>query len=254
MEQPKVTSLHLSIVLLGAVTLIVFFILNFFNISFPISITTTATSGELSVVGEGKVDVVPDIAEVSAGITVNNVKTADEAERKISETNNKIIDAITALGIQKEDIKTSSYSVNPDYTYEPLGGRNTPSGYSGNATVTIKVKDANKVGQVITAATGAGATNVNNNGFTVDDPAKYREEARNKAIENAKEQAQKLASQLGIRLGQVTNIVESSDGGYPLPMYGKEDQVLRVGGGVPPEIEPGTQTVTSTVTLFFERR
>ncbi len=79
-----------------------------------------------------------------------------------------------------------------------------------------------------------------------------REQARQKAIENAKEQAQKLASQLGIRLGRVVNIVENTPGA-PVPMYMEAKRLDTAMGAPAPEIEPGSQTVTSQVTLYFER-
>jgi uncharacterized protein YggE len=210
-------------------------------------------SGEIAVVGEGKVDIVPDLAQISAGITIENVPTVEEAEKRINEVNNKIIEAVARLGIDKEDIKTSNYSINPAYEFIPTGGRSEISGYSGNATVTISVRNQDLLARVITAATEAGANNVYNAGFSIDDPSKYREEARKKAIENAKDQAQKLASELGIGLGRVVNIVESTPGGIPQPMY-LESKRLDAGGAVPPDIEPGSQTITSQVTLYFERK
>jgi len=247
----RLTQFPFSVLFTLIVLFIFLWLVNFFNISYPISVTNKQVSSELSVVGEGKVDVVPDTAQVSAGITVQSGKTVQEVETKMNEVNNKIIEAVKALGIEKEDIKTSNYSINPSYTIEPID-RATASEYSGNATITIKVKDANKVSQVITAATAAGANQVYNAGFSVDDTSRFREEARNKAIENAKTQAQKLASQLGIRLGKITNIVEAGSNGGPI-MY--KDAVRSSLGTepVPPEIEPGSQTITSTVTLYFER-
>lgn len=240
-----------SILFLGIIIVLVLFLIKFFDISYPISVTNRSLSGELSVVGEGKVDVVPDTAEVSAGIVVQDAKTVQEAEQKINEVNNKIIAAAIALGIPKEDIKTSNYSISPDYRFEPAGGRSTQNTYTGNATVTIKVKDANKVSGVISAATTAGANQVYNAGFSVDDPGKFREQARSKAIQNAKEQAQKLASQLGIRLGKIVNIVESTPE-TPMPFMEKRLAIPQK-GGLSPNIEPGTQTISSTVTLYFER-
>lgn len=252
MEQ-RFNQTHVSI-LLTIVSLFVFlWLVNFFNISYPISVTNKAVSAELSVVGIGEVDVVPDTAQISAGITIQSGKTVAEVESKMNEINNKIIAAVKLLGIEKEDIQTSNYSINPAYSFEP-SDRSTPNEYTGNATLTIKVKDANKISQVITAATAAGANQVYNAGFSVDDPSKFREEARNKAIEDAKSQAQKLASQLGIKLGKITNIVESDTGGGPI-MYKDAMRSALPGEAVPaPEIEPGSQTITSTVTLFFERR
>lgn len=275
-------------VLSVALTVFVLLVLvRVFNISYPIDlrVVNTNVSSELSVVGDGKVDVKPDTAYIDAGITVSRARTAAEAKERMTRVNNAIIAAVKALGIAEADITTSNFSINPEYDYNtprplyapdattgsepvvdtmppeksaimPEPSNSTIVGYNGNANISIKVKDSNKVSQVIEKVTAAGANNVGSPRFTVDNPEKYREEARNKAIANAKEQAEKLSKQLGIKLGKITNIVEGG-GGYPQPMYD------RAYGGVamnaeakstPPTIEEGTQTVTSTVTLYFERK
>lgn len=228
----------------------VLLVVKIFDIPYPISVTNRTVSAELSVVGEGKVDVVPDTANVSVGIIVSDAKTVQEAEGKISETNNKIVSALKALGIDKKDIKTTNYSINPNYNFD--GGRNNIIGYYGNATLTVKVRDTKTLPKIITAATDAGANQVYNTGYAVEDPAKYREQARDKAIQNAKEQAQKLATQLGIKLGRVVNIVESAPQGGPISILRAAPEGL--GGATLPELQPGTQTIASVVTLYFERK
>lgn len=249
MEQTRDNLILAPLVLFFILLFGFLFLVKFFNVALPISITSRTVSGELSVVGEGKVDVVPDTANIQAGI-VSEGKTVQEVESKINEINNKIVAALERLGIDKKDIKTSNYSLNPSYDFTP-NGRDNISGYTGNSSLTITVRKQEIVPQVITTATEAGANQVYNSGFIVDDPSKYREEARNKAIQNAKEQAQKLSRELGIKLGKIVNIVESSaqDGG-PIPLRSPE-----FSGGIPaPDIEPGTQTITSVVTLYFEKR
>lgn len=222
-----------------------------FDVYYPVQVTNTNKSTELSVVGEGKVEVVPDTAYVDLGISVNNAASVDAAQKSINGTNNKIIDAMKALGIAKEDIKTSNYSVFPNYSYE--GNQNRITGYNGNVTVLIKVKNQDMTTQVIEKATAAGANEIHGTRFSVDKPEKYREEARNKAIENAKEQANKIASNLGIKLGRVVNIAESSPDQGVQPMYDLKERSA-VGAGAGPSIEPGTQTIVSTVTLYFEKQ
>lgn len=242
--------------LLGAL-IIFLWLVNFLNISYPLTVTTREASGELSVVGVGKVDIVPDTASVDLGIVVNDADTIEAASTEINRVNNAIVTAVTALGIDKADIKTSNYSINPNYDYvrTPNG---TITGYNGNTTVTVKVKETDKLPQVIQAATTAGANQVMGTNYMIDKPEDYQEQARQKAIDNAKEQAQKLASQLGIRLGKVTNIVESSSGGGPIPMfYEKAAMSMDARGGTNapvPDLQPGTQTITSSVTLYFEKR
>ena len=233
-------------------TIVGLLIVNILDIRYPFSIVTSSRSSELAVTGEGKIDVTPDTAYIDVGINVSNVPTVQEAEKKINEINNKIIDAMKKIGIKKEDIKTSNYSIYPNSVYE--GGRDRINGYNGNVTITIKTNKTSLVPQVITGATGAGANQVQGVRFSVDRPDIYREKARDEAIANAREQAKKLAKTLSIRLGNVTNIQESAPGNIILP-YQAMRADSAIGGGAPaPEIEPGTQTISSTVTLYFEKR
>ncbi|MFH0773537.1 MAG: SIMPL domain-containing protein [bacterium] len=229
------------------------FFIKVFDISYPLKINITNTSQELAVVGEGKVDVIPDTAYVDVGITVNNLQTVEEARNKIDEINTQLIGAIKKLGIPSKEIKTTNYSVYPTYTYE--NNKNRITGYDGNATVTVKTKKTDTVPLIIKEATKAGANQINNTRFVVDDPAAYREEARGKAIANARDQAEKLAKSLGIKLGKVINVVESISGGQSSMdsvVYAKMSSAGGMGGV--PTLESGSETVTSTVTLYFEKR
>ncbi|RJQ25477.1 DUF541 domain-containing protein [Candidatus Parcubacteria bacterium] len=247
MKLPKVFTYYLLFLI---TTFIALYLIKEFDISYPLTITNTTKSSELAVVGEGKVEAVPDLATVNAGIVVINAASVEVAQKAINETNSKIIDSLKNLGIKKEDIQTSNYSINPNYAYE--NGKNRLDGYNGNASVTVTVRKIDQVTNVIDELTKAGANQIYGSSFSIEKPEKYRELARNKAIENAKEQAQNLADNLGIKLGKVVNIVEASPG-TPYPITMKVAAEGRGGGGGT-EIEPGSQTITSTVTLYFEKR
>ncbi len=241
-----------SFILVTFLILIALYLVKVFDISYPLTIISTTRSSELSVVGEGKIEATPDTAYVDTGVAVNNEATVEAVQKKIDEANNTIIDALKGLGIKKEDIKTSNYSINPNYTYE--AGENKIKGYNGNVTISIKMKDMKKVSDVVVKVTEVGANQVNGIHFAIDSPEKLREEARDKAIQNAKDQANRLAQRLGIRLGKIINIVESNQDVRPIPLY---ESSLKMGGAMmeaAPQIEPGTQTITSVVTLYFERK
>ncbi|MEK9169838.1 MAG: SIMPL domain-containing protein, partial [Patescibacteria group bacterium] len=225
--------------------------IKFFNISYPMTIVSTTQSSELAVVGEGKVEVTPDTAYIDAGITIDKASSVGEAQKKINEINNKIINALREIGIEKADIKTSNYSINPNYKYE--NNENRVDGYNGSVTIEIKVRDPQLASKVIETVTTAGANQINGSRFVVNKPELYREEARNAAIKNAKDQAQKIAKDLGIKLGKITNIVETSPGQTTLPIYAKLS-ADSLGGGGGPTIEQGSQTITSVVTLYFEKK
>ena len=238
-----VNFLVVVIISLGALYLV-----KVFDISYPLTLVTTNKSTELAVVGEGKVEVTPDTAYVDAGITVDRASSVEEAQKTINKINNKIINALRDIGIEKADIKTSNYSIYPSYKYE--NNENKLDGYNGNATIQIKVRDPQLASKVIETATTAGANQIQGSRFVVDKPELYREEAREKAIKNAKEQAEKMAKNLGIKLGKIVNIIESSPS-QPIAFYGKA-YAEGLGGG--PILEQGTQTVTSVVTLYFEKK
>lgn len=246
--------MNIRTTLLTAVTIIVtLFIIKSFNLIYPIEISTSQRSTEFSIVGEGKVEATPDTAYVEAGITVNNSRTVELAEATINDVNNKIIENLKGLGIEKKDIKTSNYSIYPSYTYE--NGKDKIVGYDGNASVTVKVRDLSKVSNAIAQITASGANNVQGSRMEIAEPEKFRKQARDLAIENAKVQAQELSKKLGIKLGHITNIVEGSTA-TPELYYNagmKQSTFDMARGAAPANIEPGSQTVSSVVTLYFEK-
>ena len=259
-------------------------------------------AGPFTVVGTGEMEVVPDVAQMSGGIQVNRVQTAEEAKNRISAVQNKIVESMKKLGIDEVDIKTTQFSVSPEYSYDdplPLrsGGATSQSsagsaiepamgtaviegddasaiqdakiqnapvmidnpesrivGYNGYASLTVKVRDSKKVPQVVSAMTAAGANQLGNVEYVVDDMDAVRDEARKKAIDDAKKRAQSIAKQAGIRLGRVTNVMEDQyGGGY----YGGYDAMSAKAVSEPavnPDIAPGSQTVKVTVTLYFETK
>lgn len=238
---------------IGAIILFFLVVIKAFNIALPVQVTNTQKSSELAVVGEGKVEVVPDSANVEVGISVTNAKTVDEAQQQINKVNNDIIVAMQKIGIEKKDIKTANYSVYPNYDYET--GRSI-TGYGADVRVTITTKNTQQVSEIVTAATSAGANTISGTSFTVSDPAKYRQEARAAAIKNAREQANEIANSLGIKLGKVVNIVEASPSNPDFPIINEK---MAFGGGASaqsavPDFQEGTQTISSVVTLYFEKR
>lgn len=239
-----------QILIVSAFIFFLLVLIKMFDISYPLNVVSTTKTTEFAVVGEGKVDAVPDTLIVSAGIVVNNAPSVQSAQSQINDVNNKIISAMNALGIKKENIKTTNYSVTPNYNYN--GSQQSITGYNGNATVTIKVNDFNLAPQVMDNATKAGANQIEGTQFVIENPDKYRELARNAAINNAKSQASKLAQTLGITLGKIDNIVEATPN-EPGPLFNMREASPQ-GLGAAPVLEPGSQTITSLVTLYFEKK
>jgi uncharacterized protein len=238
----------------GLVCILGLLLIKELNIYYPVKITQSNSSGEFSITGEGKVDVVPDTAYVDVGIQVLGAADVKSVQDQVNSVNNKIIDRVKGMGIDAADIKTTNYSVFPqaeDRINNGLPGK--ISGYTGNATITIKVKDKAKAPEVVQAATDSGANTVNGVRYSVENPDQFRAEARKKAIENAKKQAESLSKELGISLGRITNAVENNNN-VPGPLYAMDAKTAMGGGAGAPTFEPGTQTISSSMTLYFEKK
>lgn len=176
---------------------------------------------QVSVVGRGEVAYTPDIAKVNIGVQVDKAAVADAALKRLNETVDKTIEAISKLGIDKKDIQTQNYSLYPEYNY--IENNSSIAGYSANQGLTITIRniseEADLVSKVIGAATSAGANQINNVSFEASNLETLKQEARIKAINDAKSKAVQLSSAVGIKLDKIVgwweNFVQSPDTYYP---------------------------------------
>jgi uncharacterized protein len=212
-------------------------------------------SGTITVSGDGKAFATPDIAQLSVGMQTGRQPTAAAAMENLKKTMDAVIAAVKAQGIEEKDIRSESFYLNPAYDYST--GRMIPRGFEATQSLSIKVRDLDKVSDVLGAATNAGANQAGNVVFTVDDPEAKRAEARQEAIEEAKKKAKMLADELGVSLGDIVSFSEGY-GGYPVPMYyGRE--ALGVGGGDADmaknqavQLPVGEQQVDISVSITYE--
>lgn len=217
-------------------------------IPFSVNSVTTNKSDTFTVVGEGKATAVPDTASVEIGITVNQ-NTVAGAQNQANEIINKISSDLKNLGVKEKDIKTTNYSINPNYNFE--SGKQQVNGYNVSVNLSVKVSPLEKINQVIDIATKDGANNVGGVQFTVNDElkSKLEDQARKQAVDNAKKKAQSLASASGIRLGKIINVAESNQA--PQPIAFMEKSAVGLGGGQT-SVEPGQSTISISITLSYE--
>ena len=206
----------------------------------------------ISVSGEGKVTAAPDIASLSFGVETGRKRTAQAAMESLQTSMQAIIDGIQEEGIAERDIRTQSLRLNPAYDWEE--GTRIERGFEAFQNLNVKVRDLEKVGKVLSAATLAGANQVGGVSFTIDEPDALREQARAEAIDDAKEKAMKLAGELGVRLGKLRGF---NEGGGAAPMYMERammmDSVGMGGGGPEPMPVPGgEQEIQVNVNLTYE--
>lgn len=217
-------------------------------IPFSVNSVTTQKSTTFDVSGEGKVYAVPDIASVTVGIQASGA-TVKVIQDQINSTINKVSEAVKQLGVDPKDIQTTNYNINPNYDYSAGGQRIT--GYIASTNLSIKVKQIDKINDVIDAATKNGANQVRGISLDIDDKTKLENEAREKAVADAKEKAENAAKVAGFKLGRIINYSENF-GGFPRPIpMGAVSMEVKV-QGTPTQIEPGSSEITGTVTLSYE--
>ncbi len=197
--------------------------------------------------GDGKATSAPNIARIDLGLLTEKA-TVQDAQKENSAKMNKLIAEIKKFGIVDKDIQTTQYQVYPQYDYE--GGKSRIRGYSVSQSVNVKIRDLEKVSQVLGKAGEVGANQVGGLQFTLDDESVLRAEARKSAILKAQAKAQELANSLGVRLVRLVSFNESAFGPPSPPIYALKE--LDMGRGGEPQIEEGSLEVQVNVTMTFE--
>lgn len=203
----------------------------------------------ITVTGEGNMSAAPDIAALSFGVNVERVPTSQGAMEQLNTQMDAIITAVKEAGIEEKSIRTQSLNLYPAYDWRE--GEQIPRGFSANQNLVVKVHDVSMVSKVLSAATTAGANQIGNVSFTIDDTNELRDAARKDAIADAKQKAQALAADLGKTLGELKMFNEGY-GGIPQPMYREAMMMDGVGGGGMPSVPAGEQEVQVTVNLTYE--
>jgi uncharacterized protein YggE len=220
-----------------------------------IQIKFTETENTISVSATGEVWAKPDLALINLTV-VNEAKTVAEALSENTERMNKVISFIEEQGIEEKDIKTTSFNIYPRYEWHkdteiyPEGER-VLVGYEVIQNLQVKIIDMAKIGEIIQGATDAGANQIGDLQFTIDDQDEFKKQAREQAIEKAKTKAKELASQLGVKLIRISNFTESS----VLPSFYvlEKAEALGMGGEAPaPQIETGENKIEVTVSITYE--
>ena len=225
-------------------------------------ITSTPYARTITVEGDGKVTIKPDIARISLSVASTG-KTVKEVTEQNNTSMASVIAELKKLGIKSEDIMTSSYDLYPQYDYNTPVYYDKPEpaklpeiiGYSLTQSLDVKVRDLTKTDQVIDVATTSGANQVGSLYFDIDDMAPVKAEARKLAFDKAKEKAQQMAGAAGVSLGRVVTFSEGFTGGYPMVQYAtnyaSRDMMVSAESAAP-AIESGSKDVTVNVSVTYE--
>ncbi|MBD8064062.1 SIMPL domain-containing protein [Devosia sp. PTR5] len=198
-------------------------------------LSVPALAASITVQGEGEVTATPDTAIINSGVTTQ-ADTARDALDANSKAMDELLAALKEAGIEKRDIQTSNFSVNPNYVYSDNRDENGYSlpprinGYQVSNTVTVRVRNLDDLGAILDKSVTVGANTINGISFSVADPSELLNDARREAVKDAREKAELYAEAAGVTLGDLESISESqnSSGAPPYPMYARAEAAAEV--------------------------
>lgn len=208
---------------------------------------------KIVVSGKGEAAVAPDMAIVNLAV----LREAETARAALDENNDAMADVIAAMkeaGIADRDLQTAGLSINPRYVYpQNNDGTEQPRivAYQVTNNLTIRIRDIEKVGEILDQSVTLGVNQGGSISFVNDDPSAATAEARRKAVEDAMGRARTLAEAAGVTLGDV---IEMSERTAPPPMPMQERAMMRMsaadaGGSVPVETGENNYVVHVDVTF-----
>lgn len=206
----------------------------------------------INVVGKGEISIKPDIVYLSIGVDTT-AATAQEAQK----TNAAKIQKITALlkgtwGIADKDIQSTQFYVQPNYTYNDKDGQQV-KGYTANHTLTVAYRNLTKVGELLDATAAAGANNIGNARFSVENTSAFEAQVIEKAMASADTRAGAIAKAAKRTLGQVLSITQNDNGGYPVYFEQNLKAVPSAAdNSAGTEVQPGEVKFSTLLSVTYE--
>jgi uncharacterized protein YggE len=164
----------------------------------------------LTVVGSGKVSARPDMAQIQVGV-VTEAPLAAKALKDNNDAMTRLFETLDRQGIARKDVQTSNFNVIPQYRRGPHG-QQLPEivGYRVSNMVGVKVRKLEALGQVLDEVVQQGANQVHGVSFSVAEPAPLLDEARRKAMADARRKAELYAREARVEVGRVLLIQEQT--------------------------------------------
>ncbi len=203
----------------------------------------------ITVVGQGAVETTPDMATVSMGV-ITEAKTGAEAMAQNSKALEGVLKQLSAAGIEAKDVQTSNLSLSPrwDNKLFSSSGQRKIAGFVASNTVTVRVRDLDRLGEVLDAVVQEGANTFHGLHFGLQEPQPAQDAARQDAVADARRKAQLYVTAAGVKLGDVLTISEAASRGVsPVMMTMESDQMMS--RAVP--VAQGEVTVGATITIVY---
>ena len=199
----------------------------------------------ISVTGEARISVPPDLAQIDAGVT-SEAKTAREASDANNAAMGKVLLALKGAGLDEKDYQTSRLSLQPQYSSAKSGSPASITGYRASNRVTIRLRDVTKVASIIDTLVTSGANEIGGINFMVSQASKLLDDARQQAVADARRKAEIYAKAAGVTLGPPLSISEE---GAAQPLF--RARMAAPMAASPTPIAQGEETLSITVGMTW---
>lgn len=206
-----------------------------------------STNYSIRVTGKGEVSVKPNQVILTLGVVVEDMKVQN-AQQQNAIISNKVIDALKNMGIQQDEIETSSYSIDPIYDYQD--SQQIFRGYRVSHILRVTVKDLSSIGRIIDVAVENGANVVRSVSFEVSNPETYYADALQKATLNTKYNAESIAKSLGLTISSIPISIVEETAQIFRPQYAVPTTGAVLGVSTTP-IQEGQVKITASVQALF---
>ncbi len=198
-----------------------------------------APARSITASGLGSVTIVPDRAHFSFGVQAQS-RTASQALEAADAQLSRVVAALRGAGVAQADIQTEQISLSPRTSEDGV----QIVGYTAVSSVSVRVRNLDRVGPIVDAAVAAGANQVYGPSLTRSDQAVLYRSALRTAYADARAKAQALAEAAGVTLGAMTATVEGG-GNVPIPLAAGRAEDAKA------TVEPGTQEIQASVSVTF---
>lgn len=207
-----------------------------------------AETGQISVTGQGRVDVVPDMATITLGVT-HQAENGRDAVAEVAVVSGAILSTLGKMGVEPRDMRTSNLSLSPVWSRNTSSGQAPKiTGFTATNRVTVNLRDLGLLGDVLGRVTTDGANAFQGLQFGLQDSKPALDAARRLAVADAVARAELYAQAAGVTLGSILHLTEAG-AAVPQPMM-MARQAMASDMAMP--IAQGEVGLTATVTMTFE--
>ena len=204
-------------------------------LALPLATSALADGNFITVTGEATVEVTPDMATISLGVTTTGAN-AVEAMAANSKALQTVIDRLKASGVEARDLQTANLSLYPNWA---SGGESysaqSIADYTASNMLNVRVRALDTLGSVLDASITDGANTLNGITFELAVPGPALDQARVAALADARARATVLVGAAGTKLGKIISVTENVGYSTPSPMFrseGADDKVAVAAGQI----------------------